>query len=166
MPDFSEYMPQFGEIFQRILYLRKRFKNVFPENMALLRSRIEKARSEDRANGVENLYQYYSVCLVISHHAEPITMGELSREMDIPLSNTTRIVDWLVRNEYASRLPDPEDRRVVRVELTAAGEELFETINEFMMERMARTIRKLTPEEQAQMVHLMNKMLDLIEQDL
>ncbi len=166
MPERSEYLPQFGAIFQRILYLRKRFKNVFPENMALLKNRIEKASLEDRASGVENVHQFYSVCLVISHRPDPITMGELSRELDIPLSNTTRIVDWLVRNEYAARLPDLEDRRVVRVELTAAGRELFETIHEFMMARMARMIREFSPEEQRQMVRLMNKMLDLLERDL
>ena len=162
----SKYIEEFSSIFQRIVNLRRRFKAVVPGNLALLRDRIESTRLEGKASDVDNFNQYYSVCLAIQQNPEAITMGELSQILDTPFSNTTRIVDWLVRNEYAVRLPDAEDRRVVRVELTSDGVELFETINQFIMERVSRTIGEFTPEEQAQMIHLLNKLLAILERDL
>jgi len=52
----------------------------------------------------------------------------------VPFSTATRMVDWFVDNGYAQRLPDPEDRRVVRVALTDSGRELYQTIERYMVQ--------------------------------
>ena len=51
-------------------------------------------------------------------------MGDLSRILGVPFSTSTRTADWLVNNGYVQRLTDPNDRRLVCVELTEAGKEL------------------------------------------
>ncbi len=70
-------------------------------------------------------------------------MGELSRDLEVPLSTATRTMDWLVNNGYAQRLPDPKDRRVVRVELTGKGKETFQAISTFMLARVEQAMSLL-----------------------
>jgi DNA-binding MarR family transcriptional regulator len=51
------------------------------------------------------------------------TVAELAREMQIDPGATTRLLDRLEAKGLCKRVRSTEDRRVVNVELTAAGEE-------------------------------------------
>ena len=72
-------------------------------------------------------------------------------------------MDWLVDNGYAQRLPDPQDRRIVRVGLTDAGQEIYTTINQFFMERIEQLLGQLVPEERETFLSLLCKVLDALE---
>lgn len=57
------------------------------------------------------------------HRRPPgMTPGELTRALLVTAGNVTGIVDRLVRRGLAERRPVPEDRRAVRVRLTARGQ--------------------------------------------
>lgn len=68
-----------------------------------------------------------------------ITMNELSEAMDLANSTMTRMVDHLLRKGIVQRRHDDEDRRVVRVGLTAEGRELRHTL-EKERQRMYREV--------------------------
>jgi DNA-binding MarR family transcriptional regulator len=70
----------------------------------------------------------------------------------------------MVDNGYAQRLPDPEDRRVVRVALTAVSLEVYRTINEFIMDRVEKILGQFTPDECDLFLSLLRKVLDALEQ--
>ena len=167
MPDNipSEFSPEIFEITQRIFRLRKRLKVGVPENLAILRKRIHESKLEGKAGGVSDFDTFHDIGIVFARYSEPITMGELSRELDVPLSTATRIMDWFVKNGYAQRLADPQDRRVVRVGLTEAGQEIYRTINETFMENIERFMRHLTQEERTTFFSLLCKVLDAFEKE-
>lgn len=156
--------PQISEITQRLLRLRPRFRVALPENLLKLRNQYLAIGSAARVEGPHDFNLFYNVGVVLSHHPNPITMGELSHELDVPLSTATRIMDWMVDNGYAQRLPDPEDRRVVRVALTPASLEVYRTIHEFIMEKVERILDQLTPDECDVFLSLLRKVLDALEQ--
>ena len=52
-----------------------------------------------------------------------MTLGELHREFGHKRSTLTSLIDRLERRGFLTRTTNPEDRRSVRVELTAAGGE-------------------------------------------
>lgn len=54
--------------------------------------------------------------------AGPLMMTELARVGCCVPANATALVDRLVRKGLAERIPDPTDRRITRVALTAAGQ--------------------------------------------
>ncbi|WP_293761646.1 MarR family transcriptional regulator [uncultured Aquitalea sp.] len=54
--------------------------------------------------------------------------SDISDTLDSSRTNATRIADELVRNSWATRLPCEEDRRKVRLELTAEGLALVEKL--------------------------------------
>ena len=90
-------------------------------------------------------------------------MGELSRDLEVPLSTATRTMDWLVNNGYAQRLPDPKDRRIVRVELTGKGKETFQAISTFMLGKVEQAMSPLNTAERKTFLTLLNKVLDAFE---
>ncbi len=52
---------------------------------------------------------------------ESMTMSELAEHLCLKLSTMTRVVDHLVSSGLATRLDDPNDRRVCCVQITGAG---------------------------------------------
>ena len=54
-----------------------------------------------------------------------LKMGELSRRMMVTGGNVTGITDGLEAEGLVARIPDPEDRRALRVRLTTAGRRAF-----------------------------------------
>ena len=65
--------------------------------------------------------EQYDVLHQLASVSEPLRMGELATSTLIAPSSCTRIVGGLVAEGLVVRSPDPGDRRVVRVGLTAAG---------------------------------------------
>jgi len=57
-------------------------------------------------------------CLNTVENAGGLTAGELARETGLTTGAVTGVIDRLDRAGYARRVPDPEDRRRVKVEVT------------------------------------------------
>ena len=53
-----------------------------------------------------------------------LSMNEVSQAMDLATSTMTRMIDQLVEKGLVQRASDPDDRRIVRVELTPQGQQL------------------------------------------
>jgi DNA-binding MarR family transcriptional regulator len=123
----------------------------------------ELVKTYQSSNGVHdeshgNYELFYRVGSRISH-GENLTMGELSKVLSVPLSTATRIVDYLVERGYIQRLPDPEDRRVVRVGLTTAGLELHRTIDNHVKQRAQQLLSCLDNEEWDNLFNLLGKVV-------
>ena len=159
----SSSSPEVVKLLQRIVRLRSSFKVVAPENFAALIKQIHESQPSGKEAGIEDAGLFFTAASVFFSHPGPLSMGELSRDLEVPLSTATRTMDWLVNNGYAQRLPDPRDRRVVRVELTGKGEETFQTIRTFMLARVEQAMSPLNLAEQKTFIVLLNKVLDAFE---
>jgi len=165
MPDTpsAPYSPEIVDFLHTLVSLRKRFKLGLPENLVILKKRLDGLNLAEKTAILNDIDLFYSVGITFSSHPEPVSMGELSHALEVPLSTATRIMDWLVKNGYAERLPDPDDRRIVRVALTQSGKEMYQTINEFFMERIEGIMREFTPQERHDLLSLLSRVVDAME---
>jgi len=122
------------------------------------RTRQSQSGVHDESHGTGNYELFYRVGSRISH-GENLTMGELSKVLSVSLSTATRIVDYLVERGYFRRLPDPEDRRLVRVGLTTAGLELHRTIDNHVKQRAQQLLSCLDDEERTHLFNLLDKVV-------
>ncbi len=152
-------------IVQRIFRLRHHFRVVHPENIHLLQKRLFKGNGSNPVENVTDFELFYSIGAIFSQQSGSLTMGELSQELNVPLSTATRIADWLVSNGYIQRLPDPDDRRVVRVALTNAGNAMYREIDNFFMARIEQLLQNFTPEERTTFIALVQKIIHTMEQE-
>lgn len=60
--------------------------------------------------------------------AETWQVSDLAEVFGVSVPSMSRAVDGLVKSGLATRVEDPEDRRVRRVRITAAGKDLVETL--------------------------------------
>jgi len=88
---------------------------------------------------------------------EAPTMGQLGQALEIPLYTATRMVDWWVNNGLAQRLPDPSDRRVVRITLTENGRRFHEVMQEFSTRNGERILSCLTNDQRDTFIMLFGK---------
>ena len=160
----SQNNPETVNLLQRIIYLRSHFKVVVPENISAIKKQIRESNLSGKGTGINDASLFFIACTIFSRSEGPITMGELSRDLEVPLSTATRIMDWLVRNGYAHRLPDQNDRRVVRVDLTETGRMTYQAISQFMLERVEQALNHLTPAERNIFIALLNKVLNGFEE--
>ena len=147
---------QFVELFHRYMTLHIQLE--LPEDVALFRKKMAALRGASHT--FEDKAFLYRIFMLLSQDEEPLTMGRLSSELDVPLSTTTRIVDGLVQAGMVERVTDPSDRRVVRVGMSKNGRELYEAGIAYNKQRIAKLLSVFTAEEQEQLLKLMNKLFD------
>lgn len=69
-----------------------------------------------------------SVLLVLKGAGKPLPLSRLARYLVQEAQSVTSLVDRLEARQLVRRVPDQRDRRVIHVELTPAGDEMFDQI--------------------------------------
>jgi DNA-binding MarR family transcriptional regulator len=152
-----------SDILLRLFYLRRRLRGKLPEPVLNVKASIQEHNLREKIGQINDQDVFFTIGFVFSRQSEPITMGDLSRILGVPFSTATRTVDWLVNNGYVQRLADPEDRRVVRVELTEAGKELYRAMNDLLLESAAQFLHNFSSEECKEFGRLLGKLVDNLE---
>ena len=152
-------------VLQSLFRLRHHLRMVHPEDIHALKKRLFKNERSNPDENVTDFDLFYNVGTIFSQGPGSLTMGELSQALDVPLSTATRIADWMVGNGYVERLPDPDDRRVVRVALTPAGQAIYREIDAFFMERIEKLMSDFTPDDWATLIRLLRKIIHTLEQE-
>jgi DNA-binding MarR family transcriptional regulator len=135
-----------------------RFDALLPRELEQLRDLLDGMQIGDRPNRLINYHLFYRIIFNL-YRVTNMTMSELGHTLSAPFSTATRMVDWFVDNGYAQRLPDPEDRRVVRVALTDSGRELYQTIERYMVQHFRLVLSPLTVKEQNILFRIMEKVV-------
>jgi DNA-binding MarR family transcriptional regulator len=87
-----------------------------------------------------------SVLATISAHG-PLTLGELAERERVASPTVTKVIGMLHTRGLVSKTTDPDDRRFVRVELTAEGAALLERSRARKNAWLARRLRELDADE-------------------
>jgi DNA-binding MarR family transcriptional regulator len=144
-------------------FIRLRPKLAFPdEHVATLKRQMRELKNSANDNPEDRMFLFRTLAILTQRETPP-TMGELSSELGIPLSSATRMADVLVRAKFVERCDDPHDRRVVRLCMTRHGEQFIQAGATFMRERIQHLLDRFSPQEQAELLRLMNKLIDSIE---
>ena len=98
-----------------------------------------------------------------SNSADGKTLGEVSERLLCTKSNVTRVVDLLVRRGLIKRERDSEDRRVVRVSLTPAGQQLYEEVSRTYIDSILERIGALSEAEHATLQELLGTLKSSLE---
>jgi len=90
--------------------------------------------------------------------------GQLARRSDLSTGAMTSRLDKLEERGFIRRLPDPEDRRGVLVELTKAGERVWEKALGAQASKESLIADALTKDEQRQLNALLRRLMREFEQ--
>ncbi|HEX9132766.1 MAG TPA: MarR family transcriptional regulator [Ktedonobacteraceae bacterium] len=88
---------------------------------------------------------------------------ELFRSMMVTSGTMTNRIDRLAEKGLVRRIPDPEDRRGILVELTDKGRELIDSALILHVANEARLLQSLSREEQSTLTVLLRNWLSSLE---
>jgi len=89
--------------------------------------------------------------------------GELAAELELSSGAMTNRLDRLEQSGFVRRLPDPDDRRGVLIELTQVGREAWDRAAGVQARREAFFASALTKAEQKQLNGLLRKLMLALE---
>lgn len=87
-----------------------------------------------------------------------LPLGQLAAKLSCVKSNATQLVDRLVADKLVCRLPDLEDRRSIRAEVTAEGRASYETGLMVVHEFERHLLDDYSPEERLLLSKLLSRL--------
>ncbi|QJS99496.1 MarR family transcriptional regulator [Streptomyces asoensis] len=92
--------------------------------------------------------------------SEPLRPGELAQRLGVEASHVTRTVQQLQKSGYVTRVPDPDDGRAQRIQLTEAGRAAVGRVRDAGARGMQLALADWSPEELGQLATLFHRMVD------
>jgi len=94
--------------------------------------------SEDQAQAAGLTHVQYQLLVAIKGHpgAAPPTTGEIADYLLLRPHSTVELIDRAQASQLVERIPDENDRRVVRVRLTSAGERIVQELAGAHLDRL------------------------------
>jgi DNA-binding MarR family transcriptional regulator len=86
--------------------------------------------------------------------------SELANLLSVEASHVTRQVQQLEKAGHLTRVPDPNDRRAQRIELTPAGRDAVDRVREASCRGMTVALADWSPEELRQLATLCHRLAD------
>jgi DNA-binding MarR family transcriptional regulator len=75
------------------------------------------------------------------------SMSEIGKKLAMSKPNVTSLVDKIVAEEWAERLPDENDRRIINIRITEKGIQAFDSFKRDMSDEMYRKLEVFQEDE-------------------
>ncbi len=98
--------------------------------------------------------QQFNILRILRGAGKAISVQTIKDRMLERAPNATRLMDKLYAKEYINRIPCPEDRRVVHIEITKKGLQLLKEIDASFKDDL---LNNLSEEEALQLSDLLDK---------
>jgi DNA-binding MarR family transcriptional regulator len=90
-------------------------------------------------------------------HDDTLTMGELARMGGVTEKTITGVIDRMEKARLLHRERNENDRRVVRVRLTAKGAHAFEQLHECIFDRIATLLSLLDERDRSDLFRILER---------
>ncbi|GAA1537543.1 hypothetical protein GCM10009827_065480 [Dactylosporangium maewongense] len=121
----------------------------------------------DRTNrlfSVNLTMQQLKVLILLARH-DGIASQELTRHLGVTLATLSGIVDRLVTHGYVTRAEDPHDRRIRRLHLSAAGQELLVEIMDSGARAQQRLLSRVDDDTLLMLETVLARLLEAARED-
>ena len=88
---------------------------------------------------------------------EPVPLGVLSRELHCVKSNITQLIDRMEVDKLVRRIPDPDDRRSVRAEITDEGRRRYSQGWQALEQARREILGALSERDREQLLRLVGR---------
>ncbi|SDM93681.1 MarR family winged helix-turn-helix transcriptional regulator [Kriegella aquimaris] len=103
-----------------------------------------------------SLQQFNVLRILRGQKGKPANLSTLNERMVTKMSNTTRLVDKLIRKEYVNRITCPSNRRKVEINITSKGQKVLVEMDSAMKKAENDILKNLTQED----LKVLNQLLD------
>lgn len=96
----------------------------------------------------------------LAHYGSPPRMADLAERLEVVPRAVTSLVDGLEASGKVRRVPDPTNRRVIRIELTDDGRKALREVRSARRGAAAEILAPLSAEQRALLGSLLDTLMD------
>ncbi|MCF3123618.1 MarR family transcriptional regulator [Streptomyces arenae] len=96
----------------------------------------------------------------LAHYEAPPRMADLAQRLEVVPRAVTSLVDGLESGGLVRRVPDPSNRRVIRIELTDAGQDALKKLRSARRAAAEDILAPLTAEQREVLGGLLSALVD------
>jgi DNA-binding MarR family transcriptional regulator len=104
-------------------------------------------------------------CIIALNEYGPLSLSKLAQYILVKPSTVTGIIDRLEQKGLVKRERNLIDRRVITIELTAAGKHLADEAPPPIPETIIRGLKKLTDDEAEQIVNSLSTLVSMLDDE-
>lgn len=102
--------------------------------------------------------QQFNVLRILrGQKGKPVTLAEIQEHMISRMSNTTRLIDKLIKKECVERVVNTKNKRKVDITITATGLDLLNKTDTIMFEVESNIVSNLSENEKRELIRLLGK---------
>jgi DNA-binding MarR family transcriptional regulator len=105
------------------------------------------------------------VCLWVISRMGKFKMSDLATYLALSYASATNLINRLVDSGLVTRYDDPDDRRVVIVELSNKGKEITSLIREKHLKKLMENCEKISHEERDTMLKGLLTLTNVVKKD-
>ncbi|MEU5519961.1 MarR family winged helix-turn-helix transcriptional regulator [Streptomyces sp. NPDC093250] len=120
--------------------------------------RIQKRHLERRELGITPAQS--RLLRTLAHYGSPPRMADLAERLEVVPRAVTTLVDGLEANGKVRRVPDPANRRVIRIELTDDGRAALRELRAARRTAAEEILAPLGNEQRETLGELLNALID------
>jgi DNA-binding MarR family transcriptional regulator len=120
--------------------------------------RIQKRHLEHRDLGITPAQS--RLLRTLAHFGSPPRMADLAERLEVVPRAVTTLVDGLEASGKVRRMPDPANRRVIRIEVTEEGRTALRELREARRSAAEEILAPLSPAERALLQALLDTLID------
>ena len=95
----------------------------------------------------------------LAHCETPVRMRDVADRFEIAPRSVTAVIDGLEEVGFVERVPDPEDRRSIRLVVTPSGHQALLAMDHARAAAARAVFSALTPDEISQLIRLFERVL-------
>ena len=95
--------------------------------------------------------------LIMLGSTESMMMREVAEYLQVPMSTATGIVDKLIENGFVKRFDSPQDRRIVMVQLSSLGNDLYTLLQAKLYQYGKQILESFEDHEKEEFVNFMER---------
>ena len=104
-----------------------------------------------------SIQQFNVLRILRGQNEKPISLEILQELMIHKMSNTTRLIDKLIKKEYVTKNTNETNRRKIDIVITQEGLKLLNIIDELINSTEKKIISSLTDDETKELIRLLGK---------
>ncbi|XCF05724.1 MarR family transcriptional regulator [Tamlana crocina] len=105
-----------------------------------------------------SLQQFNVLRILRGQKGRPVTLAAIQERMVNKMSNTTRLVDKLVKKKYVSKTKNNTNKRKIDITITQQGLDFLNDIDNLVETSEIEFTSALSPTEQRELIRLLNKL--------
>lgn len=89
-------------------------------------------------------------------------MKDLARFMGVTMAAMTGMIERLVKSGHCARIYEPQDRRIIKIKLTAKGDNLVKNLNENKRQMIIRIFGKISERDRQDYLRILLQIKEIL----